>query len=387
MARRLLQVGHKVTMITSSASFPAHYKLRKGVNELDLEGIKLIVIDVPYSNRLSYGQRILSFVSFALKSLVESLNVKEVDVVFATSTPLTIAIPGIVAKYKHHCPMIFEVRDLWPELPIAVGALRNPVLKALAGWLERTAYAQSSHVVALSPGMKEGVISAGFPEKFITVIPNSCDVDLFSRPTNMDYFANIKPRKDQPVVLYAGALGLVNGVDYLVNVAEAMLHINPDVCFFITGDGKQKQVVLDKAREKKVLGVNLWLLPPVAKSKMPDLLTSSTVACSLFVDLPQMWHNSANKFFDTLAAGKPIMINYGGWQANVLATTGAGLVVPPDNPATAALLLHDFLNDNERMRKACEAAKQLADTEFNRDYLFEKLRRVLECCAQNKEGR
>jgi glycosyltransferase involved in cell wall biosynthesis len=378
MAKRFVLAGHKVTMITSSAFFPAHYNLQKGVNYLNLEGIELIVVDVPYSNKLPFIQRIFAFVSFAAKSLMQSLKVKDVDVVFATSTPLTIAIPGIAAKYKHRCPMVFEVRDLWPEIPIAIGALRNPILKALAALLERTAYAQSSHVVALSTGMKEGVVKTGFPTNLVTVVPNSCDVDLFSRHMDTDYFSNIRLRKDQPIVLYAGTLGIINGLEYMVELAEAMLKVNPDVCFIVAGDGNQKQLVLEKAREKGVLGINFWLTPPVPKDKMPDLLASCTVMSSFVINIPQLWHNSANKFFDTFAAGKPIMINYGGWQANVIAATGAGLVVPPDSPSTAALLLNGFLNDDVRQENACQAAKVLADTEFNRDHLFEKLRKVLE---------
>ncbi|MGO1466503.1 MAG: GNAT family N-acetyltransferase [Microbacterium gubbeenense] len=98
---------------------------------------------------------------------------------FATSTPLTVIIPAWVAKAFRRIPIVFEVRDLWPELPIAVGALRNPVMKWGAGVLERVAYRSSTQIVALSPGMKEGVVRAGIDERDVTVITNSSDLDLF----------------------------------------------------------------------------------------------------------------------------------------------------------------------------------------------------------------
>ncbi len=387
MARRLVKAGHRVTMITSSAFFPEHYRFDDRLSRLEMDGIELLVIRIPYSNKLSYLERIKAFGEFAIRALLATTKVKDVDLLFATSTPLTIAIPAVFGKFWHNRPMVFEVRDLWPELPIAIGALRNPVLKWLARWLERFAYANSAQVVALSPGMKEGVVRTGYPEETVTVIPNSCDVELFGRACSSDYFADIRKRRDQPVVLYAGTLGIINGVDYLVDIAEAMLKIDPEVCFVISGDGKQKQEVLDKASAGRVLGINLWVLQPVAKCKLPRLLSGCTVACSLVINCPALWHNSANKFFDTLAAGRPVMINHEGWQADVIRNSGAGVVVPADDPVAAARELHGFISDPRRLEKAGNAATELAATDFNRDRLFGKLLAVFESVHCKRAGR
>lgn len=380
MARRLVSAGHNVTLITSSAYFPAQYELGEGTTTLEIAGIHLRIINVPYSNRLSYLRRIKAFVDFALKATLEAVRVKNVDVIFATSTPLTIALPGIMGKLRHRKPMIFEVRDLWPELPIAIGALRNPLLKALAKWLERTAYTASTHVVALSPGMKEGVVGTGYPAERVTVIPNSCDVELFrqAQPPTGEIFCDMPHLADLPIVLYAGTFGPINDVGYLVEMAAAMRDINPTVRFVLAGDGKEREKVLARARATGVLDRNLWFIPPVNKNKMPALLAASTIATSLFSNIPEMWHNSANKFFDTLAAGRPVMINYGGWQAEIIRKSGAGLVLPPDDPAAAALQLHEFLSDEKWIEKSRTAARLLADTEFNRDFLFTKFVKVFE---------
>ena len=127
------------------------------------------------------------------------------------------------------------------------------------------------------------------------------------------------------------------------------------------------------------------MLPRIRKRDMPKVLSASTVATSLFIDLPEMWNNSANKFFDALAAGRPILINYGGWQADLLKETGAGLIVPPQNPEEAAGLLHDFLQDSERVSRSGKAARKLAEEKFDRDNLARKLLTVLERAVQ--EGR
>ncbi|MFA6003556.1 MAG: glycosyltransferase, partial [Elusimicrobiota bacterium] len=161
IARAMLRAGHRVTMITSSASFPDRYEFDRPVTEMRLEGIDLRIIDVQYSNLMSYPQRIKAFFAFALRAVREMTRVADVDVIFATSTPLTTAIPAILARCWHRKPMVFEVRDLWPEVPIAMGALRNPALKWAARWLERRAYSNAAHVIALSPGMKDGIVRSG----------------------------------------------------------------------------------------------------------------------------------------------------------------------------------------------------------------------------------
>jgi len=385
MARRMVKAGHRVTMITSSAFFPEHYNFTKPTTNLEIEGIKLKVINVPYSNQLSYTQRIKAFIIFAVKALIETGKVKYVDLIFATSTPLTIALPGIFGKYYHKKPMVFEVRDLWPELPIAIGALRNPLLKSMAKWLERTAYKHSSHIVALSPGMKDGIVKSGFPAGKVIIIPNSCD-DLFRVPESEGkLFLDCQSYlKNGYVVSYTGTMGLVNGIHYLVDIATHMLKIDSSVRFLIVGKGKQQELVRAMADKLGVLGKNIWILPSVAKKDIPKILSASTIATSFFINVPALWHNSANKIFDAFAAGKPVMINHEGWQADILRKTGAGIVVPPDNSQEAARILYDFLTDSDRLQKAKLAACNLAENDFNRDKLFDKLLKILIEVVQSK---
>jgi glycosyltransferase involved in cell wall biosynthesis len=379
MARRLVKAGHRVTMVTSATGFPPSYGNISDRRDLVLDGIEMRVFNVPYSNRFSYPRRIMAFVKFSLKTALQVLREKNVDLVFATSTPLTIAIPGIIGKIRHRCPMVFEVRDLWPELPIAVGALRNPVFVWLARLLEKLAYRCSARVVALSPGMAAGVARTGYPSNQIAVIPNSCDVELFrgAGAEGEDFRRQYSHLANGPLVTYAGTFGIINGVAYMAEIAAAMARIAPEVVFLALGRGREEEKVAQRARELDVLEKNFWMLPPLAKPVMPQVLRATTVALSLFVDLPQMWNNSANKFFDALAAGCPVAINYRGWQADFIERTGAGLVIPARDPQEAARLLYAFIQDEDRLRRASRAAAEAADGEFNRDRLAKELERVL----------
>ncbi|MEQ9447920.1 MAG: glycosyltransferase, partial [Rhodospirillaceae bacterium] len=107
------------------------------------------------------------------------LRVPNVSTVLATSTPLTIMIPGVAIKLLRKIPMVFEVRDQWPRVPIALGILRNPLAISLARWMERTAYANAAHIVALSPDMRDGIAEVGVSRDKISVIPNGADTELF----------------------------------------------------------------------------------------------------------------------------------------------------------------------------------------------------------------
>jgi hypothetical protein len=127
MARRLVKMGHDVHMVTSYREETNHTDWFTTIED----GITVHWLPLLYSNKMNYTQRIKAFVNFAVKSSIKAVSMKA-DIIFATSTPLTIAIPAVIASKRQKIPLVFEVRDLWPELPIAMGALKNPIARFLA---------------------------------------------------------------------------------------------------------------------------------------------------------------------------------------------------------------------------------------------------------------
>lgn len=375
MARRLVAAGHEVHMITSARGGE---KTNSDWFTTIEEGITVHWKPVPYSNHMSNAQRMRAFFRFAGASARKAATL-ESDIVFATSTPLTIAIPAAYASWRLKVPMVFEVRDLWPELPIAVGALRNPLLQALARRLERWAYSKSSAVVALSPGMREGIMESGYPASQIVVIPNSSDNGDFDTPYEVGRrFREARTwLQDRPLLTYAGTLGQINGVGYLVDLAAAIHRIDPSVCFLVVGDGQERQVVEDRARSLGLLDVNFFMESQISKADMPELLSATTMAVSLFIDLPEMQANSANKFFDALSAGRPILLNYGGWQADLLAQSGAGFSVWKIPIEVAALRVVEHIRQPGWLSTAGRDARRLACERFDRDVLASQLEETL----------
>ena len=372
MARRLVSQGHEVDLITSDRS----ERTTGGWHETVEAGIRVHWYPVPYSNEACFKERLRAFLTFAWVASRKASSLKG-DVIFATSTPLTIALPGLYASWRKDVPFVFEVRDLWPELPIAIGALKNPVLIQLTRQLEYIAYHSASQVVALSPGMKEGIVRRDYPAENVHVIPNSSDIDLFSNGARACFRAPYDWLEDRPLVVYTGTLGQINGVVYFAELASHVWRCDPEVRFLIMGSGKQEDVVRAKAHELGVLNKNLFMMPPVEKNKVPDVLDAATMATSLFIDLKEMWANSANKFFDALASGTPVAINYGGWQADILNQSGAGIVMPARDTEAAAEQLVQKLRDKEWIDEAGKKARQLAVERFNREKLVVQLESVL----------
>lgn len=373
MAKRLVLQGHEVHLITAWREKTDRKSWFKEI----IDGIYVYWLPVFYSNHMDIQERIRAFFYFALKAGKQAVSLGG-DVIFATSTPLTIGIPGIYAKRHLQIPMVFEVRDLWPELPIAMGALRNPLAKKAALLLERFVYKNSAYIIALSEGMAEGIISCGYPPEKVFVIPNGSDLSFFGNTRGRLPFRSKIPDLDsKPLITYAGTLGVINGVGYLVDIAVAAMEIAPTLRFLVVGKGKEENLIRQRASDSGVLNRSFFMLSSVPKNEIPDILAASDVALSLFIDLKPMWANSANKFFDALAAGRPVAVNYGGWQADLLERTGAGVRLPADDPHAAARILFDFVHDADGLKRAGAAARILAEEEYDRDKLFLDLERVL----------
>lgn len=383
MARRLVAMGHEVNMVTSWREADG----RKQWFETIEAGIRVHWLPIPYSNRMGFKDRILAFLRFALRSSQRVASLQS-DIIFATSTPLTIAIPAIYGAYKRRIPMVFEVRDLWPEMPIAMGALTNPLLVKAARALEVWAYRNASAVVALSPGMKQGVVRADYPSSRVAVIPNSCDNAEFASDEGAarQFRAARSWLGNKPLLIYAGTFGRVNGVGYAVALAKELFMLGSSVRILLIGDGAEREIIRREALAAGVLNVNLFFEREVSKKEVPALFSAATISASLFVDLPEMRVNSANKFFDALAAGRPVFLNYGGWMHDIVLRHQCGIAAWGRPVDQAARELDLRLNDSEWLSRAARSARKLAESYFDRDLLASQLEKVLVAAVNGKSG-
>ena len=375
MARRLVAAGHEVHIVTTDRSTATR---RRGWHETEEAGIRVHWLPIDYDNRMSYSERLRPFLAYAMQAGRRARSIGG-DVVLATSTPLTVALPGLHAAAGLRAPFVFEVRDLWPEVPIAMGALGPGIPTFLARRLELAAYRSAADIIALSPGMRDGVLRSGVSAERVHVIPNGSDLEVFRADPELG--ASFRRRHpflaDRPMVLYPGTIGKVNGVEYLAQLAAKTASMAPNVCFVVIGTGAEEDRVRAEAYDLGVLDTNFFMLPRIPKAEMPAAFAAASIAASVVIDLKVLESNSANKVFDAFAAGRPVAINYGGWQASLLEGSGAGIRLPYDDLEHAARILTRTLADSSWLKQAGGEARRLAETRFNRDILARELEAVL----------
>lgn len=373
IGRRFVMWGHSVEMVTTDHTL----KKNNGWYTTEEAGMHIHWQPIPYSNKMKFNQRIKTFIEFAIKAAIYSLSL-DVDVVFATSTPLTIAIPGLIVARIKNIPLVFEVRDLWPEVPIEIGALKNSLVKVIAKWFERFVYHHSNSIVALSPGMAKGVLATGYPSNRLIIAPNSCDIALFRLDkSEVDAFRYSFPwLGERYLIAYTGTLGYANDVSFLVDVANEMSKILPEVRFLVVGDGAEWEKIETKANKYGILGKSFFMMKSIPKQDIVKVICAATVMTSLFRDLPSLEANSANKFFDALAAGCPVAINYGGWQKELILETGAGIIIERE-PLLASKTLAKFLLNDIELKKAAESALRLAKDRFDRDNIAKSIEQLI----------
>jgi glycosyltransferase involved in cell wall biosynthesis len=362
LARRFVARGHRVRMVTAGSG-------RQAVEGIEVIGVRGGYADYVRATASSYPRRMLAFARFAGAACAAALRGPRPDVVYATSPPLTMALPGLLAAARWRAPLVFEVRDLWPEAPIQMGALRNPLLRRLARALEELVYRRSARVIALSPGIRDGVLAAGVPTAKLALVPNAADLELFSPSVDgAPARARLGIDADRFVVAYFGTMGEANDLTQVL-AAAALL---PDVMFVLQGDGKRR-AELEAAAPSNVLFPG----PAPDKAQVAELAAAASCCLTIFKDVPILATNSPNKLFDTFAAGRPAIVNMDGWMRELVERNEAGLYARAGDPEDLARQIARLRDDPALAARMGANARRLAEREFDRDALAERALAVL----------
>jgi len=381
-ARRLVGKGHRVTMVTSGLA-NREFAVSKGQQsaEFEADGINVVAIAAAYNDPqlgtgMSGRRRMLKFYQFARLAGRIGKKIPKPDVVFATHTPLTVGLAGLSLSRHFDVPFVFEVRDLWPEALVNVGALRNP---AGIWWLRRMAkkiYAGAKHIVALSPGMKDGIVRAGVPGEKVTVIPNGSDLDLFRPDLDGSAQRERLGLGDRFAAIYFGAMGMANGLDYAIKAAMILTErCRGGIALVLHGDGGKRPELEDMVR---AYGLNNVIFSDLVsdKAEVAAIVAGCDACMTIYrASKEQTW--SPNKMFDALAAGKPVLINVPGWLGETIEKNDCGRSLDPHRPETMADALEELAGDPELCRRMGKNARALAEREFDRSKLADRLENVL----------
>ena len=369
IAKKLIGSGHEVTMITTKNNL----QNKRIVKNID--GINTIYLNVNYSQNMSLFSRATSFASFSLRAFRECLkHRKKIDIIYATSTPLTVGIPALLLNILFRKPYVFEVRDLWPEAPIQMGVIKNKFLIRILYFLERTLYKRAKSVVTLSPGMQDGVLSKGIEKNKVYMVPNMSKLDHFyPRPKNNSVIKRFRISAQSLNIIYFGSLGKSNG---LTKVIEFFGKTKHKVRLLIAGGGSElikikNQILSNNIKNVETIGQHDML-------KVSEIVNCCDISLISFLNLPILDTNSPNKLFDSLSAGKPILLNSKGWTKKLVKTHKCGYYYDYDSFSSFEKTLGEIINNKDKLKAYGKNSRKLAVSKFDKAILTKKISLILE---------
>ncbi len=362
-ARALAQRGHDVTLLCGryqGAETGVQGAFARGQRAGRVAGFQVVECDIRCGNDMTLPARARAFLRYASAASRYAWRHRP-DLIIASSTPLTVALPALVAKAIRGTPFIFEIRDPWPELPRAMGLLPwplGPILDLLANAACRGAAA----VVALSDGMAETAHARGADPARVCVIGNGCDLDLFG-----PHIPSWRPPEAaawEVLAVYAGAHGRANGLDVLLEAARHLANWGEDrLRILLVGEGREKHRLIAAAQGLP----NLTFLDPMPKADLARLFAGCQIGLHLLADVPAFAEWTApNKLMDGLAAGLPMISNAPGQAARLLNDTACGLAVPPGDAVALAEALRRLAHHPAERAAMGAAARRLAVSQHDR---------------------
>lgn len=368
-----VEQGHEVTVV-SSVYYKSDLRASSFIDDQKIDGIHVKLLNIFIDNKQSLIRRLWSFIQYSLLSGYYALTLPA-DVVVASSGPLTICIPALVARYFRKRKLVFEVRDLWPQGAIELGLIKNKWVQKFAYFLERRCYLAAQGIVTLSPGMTLD-IEKRFGLKNITTVTNSANLELFKPEKDLEF------RKQKgSYAVYTGNIGMVNNSLWLAEAARCLqLQGRSDIKIYIIGDGQQRDEINNIQREEKL--ESLFVLGLMPKNEVVKYIANAMVSLVPLKGSPILDTSSPNKFFESLACGIPVIQNTEGWMKDFLLEHKVGYTLHPNDANALADLLIKLSNQQDEIDQIGSRARQLAEDMFDKKKLASKMLLAIERAAK-----
>ncbi|ANY86040.1 MULTISPECIES: glycosyltransferase family 4 protein [Pseudomonas] len=353
LTQHLAQRGHEVTVISGETGYmrtdqPALPWYRR-LLRYEKDGLVNVIRTFTYTQlHRSYLGRLLSFFSFSVSAPIGLLFAKRPDVVLASSPPIFPMFSVWLVCKLRRIPMVFEVRDLWPESAVQMGILRSRVLISVMSWMEALLYRHAKRIVTLTAGIRDDIQARGWPAKKLEVITCGIDTEiLFSDPAAGEKTRRQLGWEDCQIVLYLGAMGEANNLDVLLEAAHNSR--NEKLRYLLVGDGMRRAYL--EARIAELGLTNVRILPPVPKNQVRGFINAADICVVTLMDIPLFQGAIPTKLLDYMACARPVLCGVAGEAAAIVELAGAGLTFPPNDALRLAELVAQLSQD--------EAGRQL----------------------------
>lgn len=338
MANHWEKAGHDITVISGMVYYTTgkkkdRYKKKYIYHEQYSSRITVYRCHVPTSYNKNFKGRLKGYLSFVFSSLYCGLfrTNEQYDVIIVTSPPLFIGITGKILSFIKGVPLIFEIRDLWPQSAIDIGVLKNPFFIKLAYWFENFMYKKAQLINTLTPAFTELLLSKNnvSPKKIMT-IPNAANFDLSNQRLKLVHKKELKIKKSLEgkfLFVYAGAHGVANDVKQIIEVAKKLNDTSAH--FLLIGDGMQKQSLIQHVEETGLS--NVEFISTLTKEELFDYLIIADIGICVFQKAPVFEKVYTNKAFDYMSCQLPILMVIDGISKQLVEKANCGVYAEAEN--------------------------------------------------------
>lgn len=303
------------------------------------------------------------------------------DAVIVTSPPLFVGGSGYLISRLKRIPMVFEIRDLWPESAIDTGVLTNKLVIKLAYWFESFIYKKAKLINVLTPAFFKSLNeNKGVAKSKLIMIPNAADFSLSEEILlnfNREDFRREHNLENHFVITYVGAHGVANHLEQILEAGKKLEDTN--VLFLLIGQGMEKERLIEKS--KKMENTNIRFLDPVPKKEVFKYILASEMGASVLKKVDTFKTVYSNKSFDYFSCKKPILMAIDGVSRELVENAKAGVYVEPENPNEYSKAIREYLRDEERLKREGENGYQYAKINFDREFLaneyLESIKRII----------
>jgi glycosyltransferase involved in cell wall biosynthesis len=360
----------KVTVITNHPNHPngilyPGYQNRWVTRE-EKDGVDVYRVKTYLAPNKGFLRRTLNYLFFMVASVIAAIRLPKPDVVVATSPQFFCAVAGYLVSRMKKSPFVFELRDIWPESIITVGAMRPSLPIRLLEKLELFLYRKSTRVIALTDAFKENLISRGIIPSKIEVIKNGVDLSFFHPgpvPTDLIDELGVDGRF---VASYIGTVGMAHAVEKIVEVAEKLKGVR-EILFLVVGEGANKEKIQYLATKKGLS--NIKILPGVSKGRVRDYYAVTNLNLVTLRNTPLFRTVIPSKIFEIMAMGRPILCAVDGECREIIEQSGSGVYVEPENVDQMAETILQLWKRRDTLGKMGENGRVFVERYFNRDDL------------------
>ena len=378
-ARKWVAAGHQVTVLTNVPNFPAGrvfpgYRNKLWQREM-MDGIRVVRVWTYVTANEGFLRRSLDYFSFGVTGVVGGLFLPTPDVIVATSPQIFTALGGCILAWIRRRPFVFELRDLWPDSIVAVGAMREGPLLRMLRWLEYWLYRRAAKIVSVTHAFKRILVANGISQGKIAVIRNGVDLEAFVPGPKPVDLARRLGLEGKFVAAYVGTIGMAHGLDALLSAAER-LRDRRDLAFVLVGTGAERARLEQEAKRRGL--DHVMFAGPVDKAEVKQYWRLCDVALVLLKDVPVFHHVIPSKIFEAMGTARPIILGVRGESQELLTEAGAGIAIPPENSQALAEAIIRIMDSPALCQDMGAAGRRFVETKFDRHGLALEMLNVLE---------